>query len=72
MRAMPAGWASANAHASFSLGASFSSGESSAGAGFGFAGRGDQTAINVALRAALDADNAPVTAAALRRECATR
>ena len=31
-------------------------------------GRGYQTAINAALRAALDADNAPVTVAALRRE----
>ena len=31
-------------------------------------GRGYQTAINAALRAALDADNAPVTVATLRRE----
>lgn len=31
-------------------------------------GRGYQTAINAALRAALDVDNAPVTVAALRRE----
>ena len=31
-------------------------------------GRGYQTAINAALRAALDAGNAPVTVATLRRE----
>ena len=31
-------------------------------------GRGYQTAINAALRAALEADNAPVTVATLRRE----
>lgn len=31
-------------------------------------GRGYQTAINATLRAALDADNAPVTVATLRRE----
>ena len=31
-------------------------------------GRGYQTAINQALRAALDADQAPVTVATLRRE----
>jgi uncharacterized protein (DUF4415 family) len=31
-------------------------------------GRGYQTAINLALRAALDADSAPVTVATLRRE----
>ena len=31
-------------------------------------GRGYQTAINAALRSALDADNAPATVAALRRE----
>ncbi len=31
-------------------------------------GRGYQTAINAALRAALNADNAPVTVATLRRE----
>ena len=31
-------------------------------------GRGYQTLINAALRAALDAENAPVTLAALRRE----
>lgn len=32
------------------------------------AGRGYQTAINAALRAAIDADAAPVTVATLRRE----
>ena len=31
-------------------------------------GRGYQTAINQALRAALDADQAPITVAILRRE----
>lgn len=31
-------------------------------------GRGYQTAINAALRAAIDADNAPLTVTTLRRE----